>query len=260
MLKYSDRHLKQILKDINWILTTKPLISWDYNLQLTLKPLTNKPLVSISIETLHSIPHKIGFYYQWLLSKIIEANDELKLIGEDVQVFHNNQTLGSLDFLIKNEDNEIEHWEVAVKFFLAWNGQWLGPNAIDSLEKKHKKMLEKQIQLSSSPSFHAQFPTITVQHQKCHLQGRLYSNPYLSPTHIDTKKIVHERVTGLWCFYSQWPKSTPIYPLKYNEWFSLPSVNELSPCKLPSLLSRAIHVLDEKAKPWFIVPDDWPAN
>ncbi len=260
MLKYSERHLKQILKDINWILTTKPLISEVEGLQLDLKPLTNKSPVSISDQALNSIPHKIGFYYQWLFSKIIEANDKLTLIGEDIQVFHNKQTVGSLDFLIRNEDNELEHWEVAVKFFLAWNGQWLGPNAIDSLEKKHKKMCEKQIQLSSSPLFNAQCPTLSVQHKKCHLQGRLYTNPYIPPRHINTENVALERITGFWCFHSQWPKNTPIYPLKYHEWFSLPSIKELAPCQLPTHLSRSMHVLDENGKPWFIVPDNWPTN
>ncbi|GAL05455.1 hypothetical protein JCM19237_545 [Photobacterium aphoticum] len=44
--------------------------------------------------------------------------------------------------MVKNKcTGELEHWEVAIKFYLAWEQQWPGPNAKDNLDKKAQRML-----------------------------------------------------------------------------------------------------------------------
>lgn len=74
-----------------------------------------------------------------------------QLIGHSLQQREGAKTLGELDFLLKNtETKQIEHWEVALKYYLAEANyqlpNWFGLNRTDTLYKKLQHFTEKQFQ------------------------------------------------------------------------------------------------------------------
>jgi hypothetical protein len=70
-------------------------------------------------------------------------------------VQNGNTTLGECDFLVFDKLNQrIQHWEVAVKFYLGVPHEqdivWLGPNLKDRLDKKIRHTLAHQLPLSGT--------------------------------------------------------------------------------------------------------------
>jgi len=82
---------------------------------------------------------------------------DLELLARNLQIFEDKRTLGAFDFLIRLATGQVEHWEVAVKFYLL-DGHvdvfehWMGPNRRDRLDIKVTRMAQHQLPLSSHPS------------------------------------------------------------------------------------------------------------
>lgn len=81
------------------------------------------------------------------------------------------QTLGELDFLLVH-DQSVTHLEVAVKFYLGHNGDWLGPNARDSWAAKRNRMAHHQLPLSDAlaPSL----TSLAVSDKRFWVKGHLF--------------------------------------------------------------------------------------
>ena len=62
---------------------------------------------------------RIGFYFEALISFLLNEYPEFELIAEHLQLHQNGKTLGEIDFLYKNMNTgEITHLEVAFKYYL----------------------------------------------------------------------------------------------------------------------------------------------
>ena len=105
----------------------------------------------------------------WLLD---ENYHHFKLIGHSIQIIEDKNTLGELDFLIFNQQSlAIEHWEVAIKFYLAENDlsleHWYGLNRTDTLYRKLNHFSQKQFQFESALQHQIQTRYVV-------LKGQLY--------------------------------------------------------------------------------------
>ena len=69
-------------------------------------------------------------------------------------------------------------------------------------------------------------------------------------------KINIKRVTGYWCFQSQIPKDKSFNLLKKDQWLSLPAFNKERVFDTKFQITDTIHVIDDKGKAWFILPDE----
>lgn len=110
--------------------------------------------------------HLIWF---WLLD---DEYHHFKLLGHSIQMIEGKNTLGELDFLILNQDTgQIEHWEVAIKFYLAEADlclpNWYGLNRSDTLYRKLNHFSQKQFQFKSAQQHH-------IQKRYAVLKGQLY--------------------------------------------------------------------------------------
>ena len=128
----------------------------------------------------------------WLLD---DAYHPYQLLAHSLQKIEGAKTLGELDFLLLNTDTgQIEHWEVALKYYLAEADfslpHWYGLNRTDTLIRKMKYFTQKQFQFDEA----LQHP---IQRQFCVLKGQLYL-----PTHHADQPIPSwintERRLGLW--------------------------------------------------------------
>jgi hypothetical protein len=100
--------------------------------------------------------YKLGLYAEDLFLHFLEHQTEFELILHDQQIFNDKQCIGSMDFIIRTPDGVVEHWEMAIKFFLQRcpSTDWIdfvGPSHVDSMHRKLTKMVGRQLKLSQRP-------------------------------------------------------------------------------------------------------------
>lgn len=242
---------------INWIIHSPTLFAAPGNEIVASHP----PFTSVnthSIEPYQGNP-RLGFIYQYLCSQLFSQSDEFKLLAEEIQIQQDNKTVGAIDFIVKNSHAEIEHWEVAIKFYLLHGARWYGPNAKDRLDKKLSHMLNHQLTMSSHPCFIAQYPQWRNIKHKLLIQGRLYINPFLQqqiPTGCAGYPLNTSQINGYWCYQSQFRQvKQPLYILDKQKW----AVGEAIHHKpYTGQSERFVHCQAENGDFWFVVPDGWP--
>ena len=108
---------------------------------------------------------RLGLYFEELYNCLLTDILGYEVLARNLQIRGAQRTLGELDFVVRNpRTHEIEHHEVAVKFYLgihldahseapleaqqqeSGNTFWHGPNAIDRLDLKTRNLLEQQSQ------------------------------------------------------------------------------------------------------------------
>ena len=117
---------------------------------------------------------RLGLRFEYLMWFWLQDDlyHHFKLIGHSIQIIQGKQTLGELDFLLLNtQTQKIEHWEVALKYYLAEANfslkHWYGLNRTDTLQRKLNHFTQKQFQ----------FETIqdqSIQERFAVLKGQLY--------------------------------------------------------------------------------------
>lgn len=100
---------------------------------------------------------RLGLYFEELYNCLLTDILGYEVLARNLQIRGAQRTLGELDFVVRNpRTHEIEHHEVAVKFYLGIQLEaqqqesgktfWHGPNAIDRLDLKTRNLLEQQSQ------------------------------------------------------------------------------------------------------------------
>lgn len=130
---------------------------------------------------------RLGSYFEALLAFWLswEDNPLYRLVGRNLPVRSKNLTLGELDFLVEErQSGELQHWEVAVKFYLgvASGGElkhWVGPGLKDRLDLKVQRLLEHQLALTHTPEGRGLIRHLGLVSPTpvCLLKGRLFYPP-----------------------------------------------------------------------------------
>jgi hypothetical protein len=99
---------------------------------------------------------RLGEYFEILVRTWLDEVPPARVIAAGLQVYESARTVGEFD-LVFRRDRHVCHWELAVKFYLGHPGPdgedfWYGPNPRDRLDKKWRKMLDKQLALSKHPA------------------------------------------------------------------------------------------------------------
>lgn len=118
-----------------------------------------KPFIKDQFNETEQVPTRLGLYFEWLWGQALQAHPEYRLVTQNLQIFENGNTLGSLDFIVEHlPSKQLEHWELACKFYLAFHWKnhwyWLGPNLNDAWQLKKAKMLTHQIAISDTEAAH----------------------------------------------------------------------------------------------------------
>ncbi|WP_312087715.1 DUF1853 family protein [Acinetobacter variabilis] len=147
----------------------------------------------------------------WLLD---DAYHPYKLLGHSIQKIDGAKTLGELDFLLLNtETGLIEHWEVALKYYLAEADfslpNWYGLNRTDTLIRKMKHFTQKQFQFNEALDQQ-------IEQRFCMLKGQLYLPVHRAdqtlPGWVNTQRRI-----GLWGQQIPDPAAN-FYRLQRHEW------------------------------------------
>ncbi|WP_087021690.1 DUF1853 family protein [Thaumasiovibrio subtropicus] len=198
---------------------------------------------------------RLGFYYQWLIQRAIAESTQHQLVAEELQLISDKRTLGAIDFLINHQD-ALEHWEIAVKFYFHIDGQWLGPNATDSLDKKVSRMANHQLTLCQQDAYRQQYAdSYGIPAKACGvIQGMLYrhiseARPTLPVWCEDTA------LQGIWAYRHE-VDTTKWRVLTKANWLGLPPFDACP--TVPEVLTHPIQCINQMGERLFLVTPDWP--
>ena len=100
----------------------------------------------------------LGKRMEIFFDHLLKNSEKYEVIGKNLQIFQGKLTLGELDFLIKNmENNTFHHIELVYKFYVYDSSyeneleRWIGPNRRDSLLQKIEKLNQRQFPILFKP-------------------------------------------------------------------------------------------------------------
>ncbi|ENX63067.1 hypothetical protein F885_01066 [Acinetobacter higginsii] len=196
---------------MKFIYATKPTHYQNYEQRLKQLDQQPQPLIDFLAQLKST---RLGLRFENLLWFWLLDDDyhPYQLLGHSIQKIAGAVTLGELDFVVLNTGtNEIEHWEVALKYYLGENeldlAQWYGLNREDTLQRKLKHFTERQFQFSEANHYQ-------IQRKFAVMKGQLYlpqeQNNLNLPSWINAS-----RRLGHWG--TQIPQ-TAYYRLQRHEW------------------------------------------
>ncbi len=240
---------------------------------LWLEQLNQQPEPLMQFLALH--PHtRLGHYAEYLLAYYLSWRATLFAHGVQVRA---RTTLGEFDFLLTTPEGLV-HWEFACKFYLLVAPQsaltdYVGPNLLDNLEAKSKKIIHSQLQLGQRPEAQSYLPT-PLTAALALVKGWLF---YSASTTEALPEITPQHCRGVWCRLAQLDQwhTAEFVILARLDWLAparVPLQAAIAGSRLQAQLqarfaadARPVLVaqLQRHGDDWieierlFVVPDDW---
>jgi hypothetical protein len=225
---------------------------------------------------------RLGLYAEKLMAFYYQQHGQLVAHGLQVRAARND-TVGEFDFLLDAGPDGVEHIEFATKFYLLEGAAasrfdtLVGPNLADSLGKKMRKIVDKQLVLASHPAAQALLPR-PVLRARALVKGWLF---YPAGSAAPMDGIAQPHCRGFWCALAD------VGALAEQAWVVLPRLQWLAPYRAEAgadaltapALQAALALEFETAKApvlvaalgeqdgamvetarGFVVPDDWRAR
>ncbi len=205
-LVFSMDSVDQAVDDLIWAINSPSLISnvfldsgGEEKLQGGVQPIE---VGDISREHLgefikSSKDRRVGRYFERLMLYWLTHVRQVKMVAHGLQIRDGNQTLGEIDFLFSDEQQLLNHWEVAIKFYLYdpehfRNGSHhLGPNATDNFEAKTNRMFEHQLLQSQRD-----FPEVAI--RRAFVKGRIFYPMEMTGKSVAPARLAEDHLTGWW--------------------------------------------------------------
>lgn len=254
----------QAVRDLAWAMASPPLLTpvnesacWpgnDWCQQVWhdsrdwLSELDRDPAPLLQVLSARRDP-RLGSYFEGLLAFWLAspANRRYRLIAGNLPVRAHRQTLGELDFLVEDRlQGEIQHWEVAVKFYLgvaADSGDaagWIGPGQRDCLARKREHLTGQQLGLTREPAGQALLQDLGLPPATpvCLLKGRLfYPAAAGRETGLPPADANPLHLRGWWQHADDFASDPHRSALR---WLKLPKPNWLTPVPDPDILAAAL--------------------
>lgn len=225
MLHYQN-YKNKIVRDLAWVIASPPLLQNINHLDLFFsksyynnefkkfrKLLTklddNPDGLTEFVENRNT--HLLGKYFESLVEFWLLNCGDKKLLAHNLQVFKVRNTIGEFDFVYRNlDDGKVYHLECAGKFYLAHKNtsklsNFIGPNSIDNLEQKVKKIVDEQIALAKTDEGKEALFIEGIEEEvvpKIFLKGYLfyYADLYFENIFIQPKFSEPNHPKGWWIF------------------------------------------------------------
>lgn len=230
---------------------------------------------------------RLGRYAENLLAWYFRHQGSLVAHGLQVRS-GKEETVGEFDFLLRQGEGLV-HWEFATKFYLLNSSDpalagvqqadyFVGPNLADTLGRKIRKILERQLKLGGHPAAQALLPQPLVNAQAL-LRGWLFYRRGEQPP-LQAVGVSAAHCRGWWCTLQELEAhvSGPAAILPRIAWLAparLPETQLLSVDALRAALAGMfgsdrmpvmVASLASQDGEWvetergFVVPDEWPAQ
>jgi hypothetical protein len=221
---------------------------------------------------------RLGPYFERLWLYWLQHTPRYRCLAHNVQIQEENKTLGEFDMIVKNEHSgEIEHWELAIKFYLGippLNNEthWFGPHQKDRLDLKYHHLVEKQLKLSNNAlaKRYCLKQGWHVSQSKLVSKGRLFYPSQMDRNH--PSNIEQHHLTGLWMTESHFQhcfsrlNEPRFHWLNKDEWMVLRQRQAKTYQQIQTRLQeqRYPHPIQLRVSHWqstpvqlFVVTDDW---
>ena len=197
---------------------------------------------------------RLGHLAERVVSALIKHSSNYELLYENIQLIQEKETIGELDFIIKEVATaRLTHLEMAYKFYLYDPNisdmeieNWIGPNRNDSLSKKLDKLKKRQFPLLHSDIANKTLNNLAINQieQSLCLLVNLYL-PYGFKQEVSP--VYHSAIKGYYLnkaaflalhseekrYYLPARKEWGIDPMEKSEWFTLSEIEE----RLDAILS-----------------------
>lgn len=227
----------------------------------------------------------VGKYFESLVHFWLEHVQGVSIVAAQKQISHERRTRGEIDFVFRTAEDQLIHWETAVKFYLydklssSFDSHYIGPNNRDTFERKIRRLNEVQIPLGKEI-----FPDVTS--QSGFVKGRIYYHPHQAPPKTFPEHLSARHERAIWIragefdqFVSQ-QAFTRYCLLKKPYWLAPESFHSSADESLPKdqILEQTIQHFRTSTMPLhlaafeesipdaretarlFIVADAWPAT
>jgi hypothetical protein len=172
------------IEDFKWCIQSPPLMQFEDDQRWPHEPwFQGWKLASITTPKLTE--YKLGLRFEAIVAHWIDLEPSLNLLAKNLVVHDGKRTIGEFDLIVDN-NGTVEHWELAVKFYLGIGdvsnlANWHGPDPSDTLARKINRMASHQLRLSQHPAGQKllQLNGWDVRRARSLVKGRLF-HPYQS--------------------------------------------------------------------------------
>ncbi|WOX04609.1 DUF1853 family protein [Microbulbifer pacificus] len=136
-----------------------------------------RPELELELQNLKS--RRLGIYFEQLWAFAFSHHPDYTLLARNLPIRRGEKTLGELDFVVRHlPDDTVEHWEVAVKFYLQVADYWVGPGLRDRLDIKLAHMQDHQLPMIQQPESRSQLHRagLIPERQWAVMPGRLFAS------------------------------------------------------------------------------------
>lgn len=262
-------------------LTTAPRLHWQEGDGDWFLRLDNQPqLLHDFIATRPC--QRLGVYLECLWQFLLQQHPNYQLIGHNLPVYEGKRTLGELDIVYRDlQQEQFVHLEIAVKFYLAVPDQdatrlssWWGPNSKDQLQRKYNRLCDHQLPLSATTQGRTMLGSMGIKscQRQWAVRGRLFIAPAESaglPTAVADNATVHHwyylsqfevpAAVDSWCILSRQQWLSPQY-LSTGQGSDFADIHQqLTAATRPKMIAGFDSEGNEIER-YFICPSDWPAQ
>ena len=200
------KYAQQLVRDLLWSVNSPSLLQSTCGHRCHSKTWV---LLEQDIEVAHLVDfmgkkeiHSLGKYFERLISYWLHHLRQVEVLRESFTIREQKRTVGEIDFIFIDEHYRMTHWEIAVKFYLFslethdLGSHYLGPNAVDTLDRKVERLFEHQ--LPRSENF---FPDVEL--REVFVKGRIF---YPTLPQVELKNHVSlssSHLSGLWLRHAQ---------------------------------------------------------
>ncbi len=177
---------------------------------------------------------RLGHYFEALIAFWLMHMPDTQLIAANLQVHEDQRTVGEYDFLFRNTQAEVCHWEAAVKFYLQIEPQseqraFIGPGTRDRLDLKLDRVFRHQLRLGQTQAGQAALPQgVKLDRAQAFIKGYLfYHVSTFNRLHVNGISDSHQ--SGWWLRHQQ--NELPQASAK-NRWIIPQRLRWLAPARL----------------------------
>ena len=180
----------------------------------------------------------LGKRMEIFFDHLLSHSGQFEVIAKNLQIYRKKVTLGELDFLVKDlQDNSIYHIELVYKFYLydplnEDEEKWIGPNRKDSLIQKISRLKHHQLPLLHAEETREILKSFDLKFQDIEQQVCFKATLFLPKAYKlhNFSKLNKSCIAGYWIRYKDFSYSEyanySFYAPKKQDWPIDPSTNE----------------------------------
>lgn len=182
---------------------------------------------------------RLGLYFEALWLFFLQQDPNYEVLANNLLVYKDKRTLGEFDLIYRDKArDQAIHLELALKYYLSNPASlppypanaWLGPNNIDRLDLKVKRLLEHQTRLSETSQGCSLLESLGINdvEKQVLIKGQLFYHAPIFDTAlslpIESAYLSPQHNAAQWCYYAANRKAISQLPcctiLDRLDWFS----------------------------------------